>query len=540
MNNENKTVKDNGSVKLSKKQLIRLQQKRAKNKKIITSVVTSVIIVLIAVAIVWVSIPKLPNLEKDTAGKSEEYKIDNAMFGYLLYNNLQQYSSYLSYYGYDTSLSLKDNKGTCALDSSKSWYEYFRDMTEKQFDEYVAFATAAKKAGMTLTDEEKKEINDYMKEIEQTAYKQGYGTAKKYLADVYTPGVTLGAIKRVIEIETLAQKYYNDFIEKLEITEEEYIKYFDENPGSFWMTDYVSYEFKSTYKTDAKDDEKKAAYEEAKKKAEEFLAANKDKGIEAIEEAIILLHKEANSIKDEDMTDDKKNEIIGKYTTTGYAYNEEKAKADDTKTLYAFLFNKDTLAYDKMSTDSGKKIGDMIVIENKASNGDLSYTVYTIKKTQYIDDYKSVNVRHILVSVDEGLTGLKLTEAQAEARKEAEKYLNEYKAGEMTAEKFGELAKKYTDDGNGDKGGLYENVTKGQMVTEFEDWIYNADRKVGDTDIVQTKYGQHVMYYDGEGVPAWKVDAKEGIQGEKYTELKEELIEKYSIEYSYKTIVKIP
>ena len=37
------------------------------------------------------------------------------------------------------------------------------------------------------------------------------------------------------------------------------------------------------------------------------------------------------------------------------------------------------------------------------------------------------------------------------------------------------------------------------MVSAFEDWCYDADREVGDTGIVQTDYGFHVMYFSGRG-----------------------------------------
>ena len=35
------------------------------------------------------------------------------------------------------------------------------------------------------------------------------------------------------------------------------------------------------------------------------------------------------------------------------------------------------------------------------------------------------------------------------------------------------------------------------MVTAFEDWCYASGRKSGDTGIVETEYGYHVMYFVG-------------------------------------------
>ena len=53
------------------------------------------------------------------------------------------------------------------------------------------------------------------------------------------------------------------------------------------------------------------------------------------------------------------------------------------------------------------------------------------------------------------------------------------------------------DTGSQSTGGLYEGVRQGQMVAEFDEWIFDASRKEGDTAIVETDYGFHVMYFAG-------------------------------------------
>ena len=35
------------------------------------------------------------------------------------------------------------------------------------------------------------------------------------------------------------------------------------------------------------------------------------------------------------------------------------------------------------------------------------------------------------------------------------------------------------------------------MVQAFNDWCFDSSRKAGDTGIVQTQYGYHVMYFVG-------------------------------------------
>ena len=39
------------------------------------------------------------------------------------------------------------------------------------------------------------------------------------------------------------------------------------------------------------------------------------------------------------------------------------------------------------------------------------------------------------------------------------------------------------------------------MVDAFENWCFDANRNPGDTGIVETTYGYHVMYFQGENLP---------------------------------------
>ena len=89
-------------------------------------------------------------------------------------------------------------------------------------------------------------------------------------------------------------------------------------------------------------------------------------------------------------------------------------------------------------------------------------------------------------------------EEKAAAKAEAEEILAGFKAGEATEASFAALAAEKTDDtGSAANGGLYENIYPGQMVASFEDWCY-ADHKAGDTGIVESEYGYHIMYFVGD------------------------------------------
>ena len=119
------------------------------------------------------------------------------------------------------------------------------------------------------------------------------------------------------------------------------------------------------------------------------------------------------------------------------------------------------------------------------------------------NEFSLVNVRHILVSFEGGTydstTGVTTytDEEKLAAKEAAEAILNEWKAGAATEDSFAALANERSDDGDGTTGGLYEDIRPGQMVSAFEDWCF-AGHKVGDTGIVETQYGYHVMFYSGD------------------------------------------
>jgi parvulin-like peptidyl-prolyl isomerase len=127
-------------------------------------------------------------------------------------------------------------------------------------------------------------------------------------------------------------------------------------------------------------------------------------------------------------------------------------------------------------------------------------------------------VRHILVKAEADEEGNYSDEAKEAAKARAEEILAEFESGDKTEERFAELAEQYSEDtGSNTNGGLYENVAKGQMVQEFNDFCY-AEHKAGDTGIVygeSASYaGYHVMYYVGEGELNSNVIAETALRNE--------------------------
>ena len=151
---------------------------------------------------------------------------------------------------------------------------------------------------------------------------------------------------------------------------------------------------------------------------------------------------------------------------------------------------------------------------------------------------KMVNVRHILITPeatelteeDEGYDEA-VAAARALAKEYAESVYAQWETTDMTEETFAELASTYTTDpGSMGNGGLYEDVYAGQTVPTFNDWCFDESRQPGDTGIVETDYGYHIMYFVGQSEYAqWESLVLEDVLSEKYSEELEALKEAYPI-----------
>ncbi len=153
-------------------------------------------------------------------------------------------------------------------------------------------------------------------------------------------------------------------------------------------------------------------------------------------------------------------------------------------------------------------------------------------------DTKYVDVRHILLQPENPKEdGTYADEDWAACEKKAQEILDGYLAGEMTEEAFAALAEEHsTDPGSKDNGGLYEGVYVGQMVEPFETWCFDENRQIGDTGLVKTTYGYHIMYYVGAQTDVWKTYASQDWVSEKSNELLEAAIAKHEMEVYYDKI----
>jgi len=148
------------------------------------------------------------------------------------------------------------------------------------------------------------------------------------------------------------------------------------------------------------------------------------------------------------------------------------------------------------------------------------------------------DVRHILIKPQGEKVDGAYTESQWETcRQAAQKILDEYLNGDKTEKSFSDLAEKHSEDSSKDQGGMLGLLTKdSSLVEEFKNWYLESSRKNGDTGLVKSVYGYHVMYLFDK-VPIWEYECRSAILSERTVDLLTEVQEEYPMEVDYKKIV---
>ncbi len=455
--------------------------------------------------------------EKDTkfgngvVVKSDHFTISKPIAEYLLNYLYQSFCSRYGTYYFDTTQSLK----TQYYDEEKkqTWFDYFVDYTKSYIEQTLVFAEAATASGMTLSEDDLKNLESGFDAMSSVAAESSL-TVDEYIKQNYGPEVTKEDIENIQKITMLAQKYSDELYSSFNYTESDYEKYYKDNQKSFDMVDYMTYTFsysdtneegsfiidsskQSVMKENANALANSKTPEEFEDYIRQYLKANPN-----------LVKVTAESSESSITEEDFNNAIESTVAAANKQMNHWSEATDADKWIF----------------DTERKVGDTTVIENQGS-----YSVYLITKTLYRDETINKNVRHILIKSGDERT-------DEEAKEKAETIYEDWKKGEATEDTFASFAMDYSEDtGSASKGGLYENVIEGRMVKEFNDWIFDPSRKPGDTDIIKTSYGYHIMYFSGNTDPVWKMTADKAMREQDVKKKYEEYQTLYTVEFDDET-----
>lgn len=484
-----KQLRSENAGKMTERQIA--EQKEAKKVKIYSIAFVVVLVALIALA-VFISINRSVETrgvhEKNTvAATIGSHELSNAELSYYyidyVNNYVNTYGSYLSLSGLDTSKTL--DQQVYSTETGETWADFFISQAASTAQSTLSLADAAEAEGFTLSEEQQTQVDLLSSNLDSYAKLYGYSNADAFLKAQYGNGSSKADYLAYYSRNLLASAYQTAHQDALSYTSEQIREADSQDPAKYSSYSYAQYHVPtSKFLTGGTTDENGTTT---------YTAAERDAAVVAAKAAIAPLLKAADL--------DELNAAIGEMTI-----NEGTEASATVYTNQARSAINTYLA--DWITDEARQEGDITSIEVPTTvtdeNGEDLETVsafYVVMYTGKNDNETDlVNVRHILVgfSGDQNEDGTYTDEAKEAARTSAEEILAEWKSGDATEDSFAELANsKSTDTGSNTNGGLYENVYPGQMVAAFNDWCFDADRKAGDTGIVETSYGYHVMYFVG-------------------------------------------
>jgi len=317
----------------------------------------------------------------------------------------------------------------------------------------------AEENGFTLSEEQEQEFSDMIEQNYAMAEAYGY-SEEGYLQAMYGTGMDRATFERNSRDAFFAQTYGTYILNGRIYTDEELAAAYEADPDSY---DYVDYRIYAISGEAGEGEDATATMAAAKAEAEE-MAARVNDGEEFVD--VICDHAPEN--------------LKESYADPEYTLAANATYSSVSSTIYGeWLF------------DPARVDGELKVFEVSAG-----YTLIQFLGRED-NDYNSRDFRHILIEPETDEEGNVTDEALAAAEIEAKELLLKWQNGDATAESFAALADEYSDDDGNLEGGPYENIPKNQVVDALDDWLF-TELQPGDTALLESEYGYHIVYYVGE------------------------------------------
>ena len=466
-------------------------------KKVANKVISIVLCAVIVLGVVAFSLNYYGALQRviKIGGVGSDQSVSIAEYEYYYmraYNQVRYQAQYYQYYyqtsnGYDLSLTPEEQTQTTkdADGNEITWAEKLHEDTLEIIQLHKAYYNEALKMGLKLTKADEAFIDKQIEDLRDEAKSAGSNSSSSnsenkvtyslnaYLRKVYGGSINERFLRKQLKIQVLAQKYLTERTNEI-------------------AKDYDQKDIDAEYKKDT------TAYDFVTFRAYTFKTTELTKEENETDDALKARQAKANAEVKKN-ANDFYNAVTNDATFTAKAKELNKDTADynvDKETKYSMLKStaQSTFSEDaaKWLFDSSTKVGSKKLFSDE-ENGKYIVVLALSKPHQE----QTVTARHILFQTKDQNSGKDLSEEEiAKKKTQAEDVLKKFNEGDKTEDSFAALANEYNEDtGSSSNGGLYEHIYPGQMVTEFNDWVFDANRKAGDVELVETDYGYHIIYF---------------------------------------------
>lgn len=488
------------------------KKKSRANKDLPKFVVTAIIGALVIGVLVFFGIRyyTLPNTNETMNPGNVAVTVGDTDVSIGMYNYYYTIISnqYISGGSVDTSVDYAKQKTTNAEGKEVTWAQMFVDTTLEQIQYITAYYEEAVEKGVTLTDEQKKTIDEQIESLKTSAGSAGTDgegvSVDKYISDNYGDYCGLATIRKMLEQCYIAETYFSQKSIDIKVTPEEVQAYFDKHKEDYQQIPYASLQI--TYEST----DKKAA-DKAVKDGEKYA-----KQIKSVKDIKKLMPKVCK-------------DMLSQYISMGYFENEKEA-------VDALCETATTKSDSALPTAAVEWLFDESVKEGtvKSFNDTENSTVFVIMKTGAltVPEEEMYSVRHILIMPEsdkkdedgESTKDVKYTDEQWKAaEKKADEVYQKYLSSDKSEFAFASLAEEYSEDvnstskGQGNSYGGSIVTLLGQMTDSFEKWSTDDKRKYADTEIVKSEFGYHIMFFV-EKTKTYLYDCEQQVHSEKEDE----------------------
>ncbi len=421
----------------------------------------------------WYVKPAPSDFKTVYKSKNFEFSYEETCFLFYYCADMLMQSSAGSFEAYGGSdLDLTKNLNDQNIMSYVSWFSYIAEyILPTQAEYWLIMLEACKNDGISLTDGEKEAIR-----------KRAEASDPK----TYGNRVSLDTLASCFEMLALADKYKSTVSSRCDVSEDAVLAELESNKNGYITVDYMCFSapvdgWEKPDSSDSSDSFPKLNEAQADDVIKRFSECKS-------KDDFISVYKQVLDDYYPTFTEEEKQSLLYACTVNNISPD---AEIDSESSESKWIFSDERKPYDIYISDSTK---------------DNAYiTVFMLLRTAGYNTADTANVRHILLTEE--------TYGSDEATKaKAEEILNICNSASDKETVFCELALQYTEDsGSLFTKGLYENITEGRMVKEFNNWCFDPSRTEGDCETVKTSYGYHVILYLGKGLDATSAFATETL-----------------------------
>jgi len=235
------------------------QQHKASKQKVVLSIIACVLLVALLAVIVfvgaggqWSDITKLFKKKENNIFYKESYTVaDNnvnknaseivatvgehsltnsqlqVFYWMRVYDFIEYTGGYPSYYGLDLATPL--DQQTFDKETGETWQQYFLENALEEWLTYVALSDMASAAGFTMPEDYQKQLDSMEANMTESATANGFESLDAMLQTDMGKGIILADYKEYLRLYYLANLYFTELSDKLEVNESEIQAWYEAN-----------------------------------------------------------------------------------------------------------------------------------------------------------------------------------------------------------------------------------------------------------------------------------------------------------------------